>query len=337
MTPAGAAPAPPGTTVADLMDPASEIAEHATLGDLEPALRRDELGFFRSPLGWEAVVPRLVVGLPSSRRVIDVPRVPVAALEPQSDALGVLPLLERSPLASSPVVAGDRLVGRLMHDRVRHALRDERDDDVLSELITLRQASSAITHDLANVLMVALWEVGASPSPSPSLAAALQHSKQLLDRLRLMHRGEPAVSIRLDLGAAVDRLLPLLGPLSKPNRLEFTPPPAPVDVRCPPTLIDRVLVNLVANARDAAEQAGRTTISIRREGAAAVLEVSDDGPGIPPDALPRVFEAGYTTKPEHQGLGLATLRRAVRRLGGDVDLQSALGVGTRVRVRLPAA
>ena len=157
-----------GMTVADLMDPASEIAEHATLADLEPALRRDELGFMRSGLGWEAIVPRLVVGLPSSRRVIDVPRVAVTALEPDSDALGVLPLLERSALPSSPVVTAGRLVGRLAHERLRFALRDEHDDDLLSELTTLRQASSAITHDLANVLMVALWEVEASPQPSPS-------------------------------------------------------------------------------------------------------------------------------------------------------------------------
>lgn len=325
-----------GMTVADLMDPASEIGEHATLADLEPALRRDELGFMRSGLGWEAIVPRLVVGLPSSRRVIDVPRVAVTALEPDSDALGVLPLLERSALPSSPVVAEGRLVGRLAHERLRFALRDEHDDDLLSELTTLRQASSAITHDLANVLMVALWEVEASPAPSPSLAAALQHSKQLLDRLRMMHQGEPAVALRVDLASAIERLMPLLGPLSKPNRVTFTPPAAPVGVRCPPTLVDRILVNLVANARDAAERAGHTAITVRREGPDALIEVADDGPGISPSIAPRVFEAGFSTKPEHQGLGLATLRRALRRLGGDIDLVSALGAGTRARVRLPA-
>jgi signal transduction histidine kinase len=92
--------------------------------------------------------------------------------------------------------------------------------------------------------------------------------------------------------------------------------------------IKEVLVNLLENARNA----GAATIVVAV--APGRLEVRDDGSGIPPDLLPRVFEPRFSTTTSGSGLGLAIVRRLVESWGGRVELESAVGRGTTVVVRL---
>jgi signal transduction histidine kinase len=91
-----------------------------------------------------------------------------------------------------------------------------------------------------------------------------------------------------------------------------------------------VLVNLLENARNA----GAHTIVVAV--APGRLEVRDDGSGIPPDLLPRIFEPRFSTTTSGSGLGLAIVRRLVDSWGGTVDVESGVGQGTTVVVRLPA-
>lgn len=111
-------------------------------------------------------------------------------------------------------------------------------------------------------------------------------------------------------------------------------PPVTAD----PDEMRRVLVNLAKNAVEAVEGRGGTmTLRLRRDGDALVLEVSDDGPGIPDDVRPRLFEPYFSTKTSGTGLGLAICKRAVEDLGGTIDVASAAGTGTTVTVRLPVS
>jgi signal transduction histidine kinase len=70
---------------------------------------------------------------------------------------------------------------------------------------------------------------------------------------------------------------------------------------------------------------------------AVLVEVIDTGPGIPPDVAERVFEPFFTTKPQGSGLGLAIVRKIVDAHDGRLDLRSAPGEGTSIRVTLPVA
>ncbi|MCX8155373.1 MAG: ATP-binding protein [Verrucomicrobiae bacterium] len=72
-------------------------------------------------------------------------------------------------------------------------------------------------------------------------------------------------------------------------------------------------------------------------GAYLVIEVKDDGPGIPAEVLPRVFEPFFTTKKGHRGLGLAWVYGIITNHGGSVAISSTPGAGTSVRVYLPAS
>jgi signal transduction histidine kinase len=98
----------------------------------------------------------------------------------------------------------------------------------------------------------------------------------------------------------------------------------PVQAR--PAELKEVLVNLLENAR----QAGARSVVVRVDQDGGRVAVEDDGRGIPPEELPRVFEPTFSTTTSGSGLGLAISRRLVESWGGRVDLTSAVGRGTSV-------
>jgi signal transduction histidine kinase len=99
------------------------------------------------------------------------------------------------------------------------------------------------------------------------------------------------------------------------------------DVRGTGGELNQVWLNLIDNALDAIAEAGHVHITARRELDQVVVSVADDGPGIPPDVLPRVFDPFFTTKaPGHgTGLGLDIARRLLRRYHGDISVSSSPG------------
>ena len=100
--------------------------------------------------------------------------------------------------------------------------------------------------------------------------------------------------------------------------------------------LNQVWMSLVDNALDAIPESGRIDITVRRELDQIVVRVVDNGSGIPPDILPRIFDPFVTTKaPGHgTGLGLDMSRRLVRRYHGDIAVESRPGL-TEFRVSLP--
>jgi two-component system NtrC family sensor kinase len=110
-------------------------------------------------------------------------------------------------------------------------------------------------------------------------------------------------------------------------------------IQCDPAQIEQVMLALMVNAIDAMPKGGNLWIesALGRGGTTIVLTVRDDGAGIAPEVMPRIFEPFVTTK-EHgrgTGLGLAVSRGIVERHSGKISLQSELGKGTTVTITLP--
>ena len=103
--------------------------------------------------------------------------------------------------------------------------------------------------------------------------------------------------------------------------------------------IRQCLINLVRNATEAVAANGGGNVTIRTQGAGdrVVIEVEDDGTGIPADVLPRLFDTFFSTKESGSGLGLALTQQIVKDHGGDVAVASTVGRGTTFKVSVPAA
>ena len=95
--------------------------------------------------------------------------------------------------------------------------------------------------------------------------------------------------------------------------------------------------NLVRNAREAmaGQEGARLAVSVERDGGQAVVRIADNGPGIAPDRLERIFQPFVSTKGKGMGLGLAICREIVEAHGGRLEVDSVPGQGTTFTLRLP--
>lgn len=118
------------------------------------------------------------------------------------------------------------------------------------------------------------------------------------------------------------------------------------------TQLMQVFANLLINAYEALNGSGHVSISAREatreeDGAlpldglhpapTVVVEVTDDGPGVPPELADKIFSAFFTTKAQGSGLGLAIVRKIVDAHDGRIDMTSRPGAGTKFRVALPVS
>ncbi|HOX27077.1 MAG TPA: ATP-binding protein [Candidatus Krumholzibacteria bacterium] len=224
--------------------------------------------------------------------------------------------------------------------------------------------AGGIAHDFNNLLVSILGH-------AELLAGALADQADLLEQVaEIKHAGERAAELvgqllafgrKQDLQPQVIDLNALLRDLTRllvrviGERIEVELRLAPDDlcVKADPAQLEQVVLNLATNARDAMPGGGVLTLatSLADEsgavnGAASrleagryvVLEVRDTGEGISPDVLERIFDPFFTTKElgKGTGLGLSSVYGIIRQSGGDVTVESEVGVGTVFRIFLPS-
>jgi len=100
--------------------------------------------------------------------------------------------------------------------------------------------------------------------------------------------------------------------------------------------LNQVWTNIIDNAADAMKDSGKLTVRTARENDFVMVEIADNGSGIPPDALSRIFDPFFTTKGvgEGTGLGLDVVNRIIKNVGGHISVTSVPG-DTRFQVRIP--
>lgn len=171
---------------------------------------------------------------------------------------------------------------------------------------------------------------------------ATTRAGQLTRQLLSFARKQPTKKGRADMSQTVGRLIPMLERLiTREISIQWRPAEMPLPVSVDPSQIEQVLLNLCVNARDAMAEGGVLKISVTAhpQGKQAVLEVSDNGKGIEPQHLARLYEPFFTTKSAEQGtgLGLAVVYGIVQSHEGSIEVSSEPGQGTTFQVILPLA
>ena len=108
-----------------------------------------------------------------------------------------------------------------------------------------------------------------------------------------------------------------------------------VDVETDVSIIERVFINIILNAAQAMNSAGKLQITLESRAGEALVSFRDTGPGIESDVLGKIFNPFFTTRSEGSGLGLALCKKYIEVLGGKIEVTTQLGVGTTFLISLP--
>ncbi|NLG34829.1 MAG: response regulator [Lentisphaerae bacterium] len=221
----------------------------------------------------------------------------------------------------------------------------------LQKQYSLGRMSREVVHDLNNLFSIMLGHAelamdeasrsGASTRRLRGIREAVEQAAGLC-REMLAYAGQaPAVRVPVDVAALVAQMQPLLrGVVPQNGRMECRMAPDLPRVSGDPRRIRHALVNLVQNA---VEAGGDDVLQIRLEAEAVpaeapmvCLRVSDNGPGMDPETLKHLFLPFDSLKGPGRGMGLAVVRFLVESMGGELEVDSAPGRGTRAELRLPA-
>ncbi len=239
----------------------------------------------------------------------------------------------------------------------------QRQLDRARRLESVGQLAGGIAHDFNNILGVIMnyaeFVAGELDAESQAhqdveeIRRAAERAAALTRQLLIFSRREVAKPEILYLRQVIGDLENLLRrALGERVELETSFGAERMPVEIDPGQLEQILVNLAVNARDAMPDGGRLLIEVSRAeldeeyaymhpdtepGSYVRLKVSDTGEGMDAETVERVFEPFFTTKEDGTGLGLATVYGIVTGVGGRIDVYSEPGIGTTIKVHLPAA
>ncbi|OZI75176.1 two-component sensor histidine kinase [Bordetella genomosp. 12] len=172
-----------------------------------------------------------------------------------------------------------------------------------------------------------------------TIAALTDRIGHITGELRAFSRKASASLTDLPLHQAIDGALLLMGPRLHRQQavLEYTPPAPSLCVRADRSRLEQVLVNLLQNALDAAAIAPHLKLRVRADDAGVTLSLADNGPGIAPEVLQKLFIPFQTTKPEGLGLGLVICQDILTECGGTLTARNGAHGGAEFEIRLRRA
>lgn len=261
------------------------------------------------------------------------------------NSVRISPLTGVPPSDEALFVARDITEEVALHERLIRA----------SRMAAIGTLALSVAHELNNILggLGGLADLAErDPALVPRLLSACravaERGSAIAGRMTSLAKADaPGEERQADLAALVRTVVNMMRPSLAPRNIVVEESYEAV----PFTWINegkafQVLLNLIANARDSIGRNGAISVAVSHDTEThhIVIEVADNGPGIPPEIIERIFDPFFTTKhepepdnkePSHLGLGLPESLSIVRNYGGTIDVQSSPGHGASFTVRLP--
>ena len=205
---------------------------------------------------------------------------------------------------------------------------------------------AAIAGHVANIKECSIEEVESWRRSQDIIEREVRRLTGLTSNLLLLSRLESGVPLRLELtnvGVLVEEAVAGLLRVAQAKGIELSIQSPPRLPRIPADRhrIKQVFINLLDNAVKYCPEGSEVQVRLENDGESIIVRVTDNGPGIPDEDLPHIFEKMYrvekesTRAVEGSGLGLSIARRIVELHGGHIAVESAVGKGTTFSVRLP--
>ncbi len=266
--------------------------------------------------------------------------------------------LRRADLAVGDLVLGvtvsplrdldDRVIGRVVNFQDLTELRRLEGHIRRAErLATVGELAAGVAHEIRNPLASISGSIEllrAAPQVSEDDRTLMNIVHREIQRLNVLigdlldyANPRPSEPVDFDVGVMVRETLQVARADQAFADVELTcDTDEPLAITADSAKLRQVLWNLLRNAGDAAAAGGKhVRVEARAVDDKVSIAVVDDGPGIPKDKIARIFDPFFTTKQKGTGLGLATCHAIVTEHGGRIDVESDLGKGTKMVVRLP--
>ncbi len=234
----------------------------------------------------------------------------------------------------------------LIHDiSEAHAMREQNRRN--QRLATMGELTAGLAHQLRTPLSTALLYAEHLTNETLNIQTRqqfavktqerLHHLEQLIRNMLQFVKGGSIPARRFNLTALLTELRWMMAPQlqQKSLRLTVTDNSHGTSLNVNQDSLCSVLSSLLENAMQVSTTDGEITLACEVTEDAVILTVSDEGPGIEPAVMERLFDPFFTTRPEGTGLGLAIAHNIVRSLQGEIEVASTLGTGSHFIVRLP--
>jgi signal transduction histidine kinase len=231
--------------------------------------------------------------------------------------------------------------------------------EVARRLAAIGRLTAGVGHEVKNpinamVLHLELLRGKLAPGGAEAFGGAQRHVEILAGEMQRLDRVVQTLAdfsrpmeLHLrehDLRQVVGVVMELTTAEMQENQVQVVvdAPKDPLMVRVDAQLMQQALLNLLLNGMQAMPEGGAMVVRMRRDHQFALVEVIDEGEGIPPELLPRIFELYFTTKPKGSGIGLAMTYRILQLHGGAMEVRSnadpdSVERGTTFTFRLPVA
>ena len=231
-----------------------------------------------------------------------------------------------------------------MTENLRRTLRELADRQALA---AVGEFAASLSHEVRNALTSIRLDLQVSGEQLPNEAAVKEPHQRALEEIRRLDetvtgalelaRSGHLKQVRLDLWAPLNAAVHAAGPefANQGARLDVAEAGGPIMVAGDAAALEQLFLNILLNAAQALDQGGEAVVMVEPGDEQVSIRIRDEGPGIPAEALDRVFEALYSTREGGTGLGLPIARRIAQAHGGHLRVGTPGGSGTEVEITLP--